>query len=383
MTQSLKDKLVILFLAAIGAAFMVTFIAIEDQAEIFALILFAAIAIFATAKLGGMAAISQSVARNEKLMNAAVIAALLVVVFWFREDHFPLLMIATVLVYIVACFGLNMQFGYTGVVNFAGAAFFGVGSYTAAVLGGTSVPLLLVIALGGVAAAIIGSILIIPVLRTRGHYAAVVTIAFGLLFRTFLEVNDTLGGPQGLSVPGMNLFGWDFNSNIEISENIDLSFYINYVILALIMVMLAFALMRRIERSWIGLNFDAVRLDETAAACFGIDIKHWKIMSFTLGNFLAGTAGALYAMMLGFIAPSNFAFSDSLILVSIVLLGGMGSLWGTILAATLVVLLPEKLQAIQEYRFLIYAVVMILILLFRPQGVIPRGLRAYIPGGRG
>ena len=182
MTQSLKDKLVILFLAAIGAAFMVTFIAIEDQAEIFALILFAAIAIFATAKLGGMAAISQSVARNEKLMNAAVIAALLVVVFWFREDHFPLLMIATVLVYIVACFGLNMQFGYTGVVNFAGAAFFGVGSYTAAVLGGTSVPLLLVIALGGVVAAIIGSILIIPVLRTRGHYAAVVTIAFGLLF---------------------------------------------------------------------------------------------------------------------------------------------------------------------------------------------------------
>lgn len=383
MTQSLKDKLVILFLAAIGAAFMVTFIAIEEQAEVFALILFAAIVIFATAKLGGMKTITQCLARNEKLMNVAVFAAFLVVVFWFREDHFPLLMIATVLVYIVACFGLNMQFGYTGVVNFAGAAFFGVGSYTAAVLGGTSVPLLLVIALGGITAAIIGSILIIPVLRTRGHYAAVVTIAFGLLFRTFLEVNDTLGGPQGLSVPGMNIFGWDFNSNIEISENIDLSFYMNYVILALIMVMLAFVLMRRIERSWIGLNFDAVRLDETAAACFGINIKHWKIMSFTLGNFLAGTAGALYAMMLGFIAPSNFAFSDSLILVSIVLLGGMGSLWGTILAATLVVLLPEKLQAIQEYRFLIYAVVMILILLFRPQGVLPRGLRAYIPGRRG
>lgn len=383
MTQSLKDKLVILLLAALGTAFMVTFIAIEEQTEIFALLLVAAALIVAAAKFGVINAISQCLSRNEKLMNGAVIAAVLVVVFWFREDHFPLLMIATVMMYVIACFGLNMQFGYTGVVNFAGAAFFGIGCYTAAVLGNTSVPLLMVIALGGIAAAIIGSILIIPVLRTRGHYAAVVTIAFGLLFRTFLEVNDTLGGPQGLRVPGMNLFGWDFNSNIEISENIELSFYMNYVILALIMVILAFVLMRRIERSWIGLNFDAVRLDETAAACFGIDIKRWKITAFTLGNFLAGTAGALYAMMLGFIAPSNFAFSDSLILVSIVLLGGMGSLWGTILAAGLVVLLPEKLQAIQEYRFLIYAIVMILILLFRPQGILPRGLRAYIPGWRG
>lgn len=383
MTQSLKDKLIILLLAALGAAFLVTFIAIEEQAEIFALLVFAGVLIIASAKLGLTDKISQSLSRNERLLNLSVIAAMLVVIFWFHEDHFPLLMIATVLLYVVACCGLNMQFGYTGVVNFAGAAFFGVGCYTAAVLGGTGTPLLLVIALGGVMAAIIGSILIIPVLRTRGHYAAVVTIAFGLLFRTFLEVNDTLGGPQGLPVSGMNLFGWDFNSNIQITENIEFSFYMNYVILALIMVILTFILMRRIERSWIGLNFDAVRLDETAAACYGINIKRWKILSFTLGNFLAGTAGALFAMMLGFIAPSNFAFSDSLILVSIVLLGGMGSIWGTILAAGLVVLLPEKLQVIQEYRFLLYAVVMILILLFRPQGVLPRSLRSYIPGWRG
>ena len=383
MTQSFKDKLVIAFLAVLGAAFVITFIAIEEQTEIFALLVLAAVLVVVSAKLGMTKTISECLSRNERLMNIAVIAATIVVAFWFHEDHFPLLMIATVLLYTITCCGLNMQFGYTGVVNFAGAAFFGVGCYTAAVMGGTSVPMILVIILGGIIAAFVGSILIIPVLRTRGHYAAVVTIAFGLLFRTFLEVNDTLGGPQGLGVSGMNLFGWDFNNGIELTENIEISFYMNYVILALVMVMLTFVLMRRIERSWIGLNFDAVRLDETAAACFGINIKRWKILSFTVGNFLAGTAGALYAMMLGFIAPSNFAFSDSLILVSIVLLGGMGSLWGTILAAGLVVLLPEKLQVIQEYRFLIYAAVMILILLFRPQGILPRGLRAYIPGWRG
>jgi ABC-type branched-subunit amino acid transport system permease subunit len=141
-------------------------------------------------------------------------------------------------------------------------------------------------------------------------------------------------------------------------------------------------LTRRIERSWIGLNLDAVRLDESAAACFGINIKRWKITAFILGNFLIGVAGAVFAMMLGYIAPTNFAFDASLMLVSIVLLGGIGSPWGTVVAATIVILLPEKLQAIQEYRFLLFAAVVILILLFKPQGILPRGLRAYIPGWR-
>ena len=383
MSQSLKDKLVILALAAIGAAFMVTFIAIEEQFEIFALLIVAAAIIFAGAKLGILKSISEILARNERFKNVSIVVATAIVAIVFHEDHFPLMMLTTVLLYVTVCCGLNVQLGYTGVINFAGAAFFGVGCYTAAVVGNSGVPMLLVIALGGTMAAIVGSVLIIPVLRTRGHYAAVVTIAFGLLFKTFLEVNDTLGGPQGLLVPSMNIFGWDFNNSIVITDSFELSFYMNYFILALILVIVTYVLTRRIERSWIGLNFDAVRLDETAAACFGINIKRWKILAFTLGNFMAGTAGALYAMMLGFIAPSNFAFSDSLILISIVLLGGMGSLWGTILAAGLVVLLPEKLQAIQEYRFLIYAVVMILILLFRPQGILPRGLRTYIPGWRG
>jgi ABC-type branched-subunit amino acid transport system permease subunit len=137
---------------------------------------------------------------------------------------------------------------------------------------------------------------------------------------------------------------------------------------------------RRLERSWIGLNLDAVRLDETAAACFGLNIARWKITAFTIGNFLTGIAGALYAMMLGFIAPTNFTFGDSLILVSIVLLGGIGNVWGLVVATTIVIILPEKLQAIQEFRFLLYAGMVILILLFRPEGLLPRPLRKYFPG---
>ena len=108
--------------------------------------------------------------------------------------------------------------------------------------------------------------------------------------------------------------------------------------------------MRRLERSWIGLSLDAIRLDEIASACYGLDLARWKVLAFTLGNFLAGTAGAAYGHVLGFIAPNNFTFGDSLILVSIILLGGIGNLWGVAVAAAFVVILPEKFQVIQEYR---------------------------------
>jgi len=268
------------------------------------------------------------------------------------------------------------------VLNFAGAAFFGIGCYTSAVMTlHTSVPHLLILLAGGVMAAAIGSILILPVLRTYSHYSAVVTIAFGLLFKIFLEVNDALGGPQGLRVRGMNVLGWKFNSNIVIG-GFEISFYVNYIVLGLVLLALAFTFVRRVERSWIGLNLDAVRLDETAASCFGLNITRWKITAFTLGNFLVGVAGALFAMMLGFIAPTNFTFGDSLILVSIVLLGGIGNPWGLVVATAILIVVPEKLQAIQEYRFLLFASIVILILLFRPEGLLPRPLRTYIPGWR-
>ena len=231
-------------------------------------------------------------------------------------------------------------------------------------------------------AAVIGSLLILPVLRTRSHYSAVVTIAFALLFKIFLEVNDTLGGPQGLPVDGMNVLGWEFNDNIEIGEDFEVAFYVNYIVVGLIVLALAFTFVRRLERSWVGLNLDALRLDETAAACFGLNITRWKITAFTLGNFLTGVAGALYAMMLGFIAPTNFTFGDSLILVSIILLGGIGNPWGLVVATTILIILPEKLQVIQEYRFLLFGAMVILILLFRPEGLLPRPLRTYLPGWR-
>jgi ABC-type branched-subunit amino acid transport system permease subunit len=360
--------------------FAVLFLHAESQAAILGLCIGMAVALYLLARFGWNALATASFAGHSRTAQASVVAGVLVIAAVFYDQHFPLLMLASVLLYIVVCLGLNIQFGYAGVVNFAGAAFFGIGCYTAAVLTNhTALPHLLVVLAGGLMAAGIGSRLILPVLRTYGHYAALITIAFGILFRVFLEVNDALGGPQGLKLPGMEIFGWKLNDSLVFGDT-EISFYANYVLLALAMAAVAFTLVRRLERSWIGLALDAVRLDETACAAFGIDVARWKITAFTLGNFLAGLAGAVYAMMTGFVARNSFTFGDSLILVSIVLLGGIGNPWGLTVATAIVVMLPEKLQFIQEYRLLLYAGLVILILLFRPGGLMPRQVRDYLPG---
>lgn len=367
---------------ALATAYLIALLAVEKQALIIGLLALAVVAVLAANWLGWLTPVSRSFADREQALGLLAIAAAFAVAAYFHDDHFVLLLVCTVLLYTVATLGLNIQFGYAGVLNFAGASFFGIGAYTSAVLNThTAVPHLLVLLMGGLIAALIGSLLLLPVLRTRGHYAALVTIAFALLFKTFLEVNDVLGGPQGLQVKGMKIFGWSFNDNIEIGK-ISLSFYMSYFVISMLLLIGAFVLVRRLERSWIGLNLDALRLDETAASCFGLDVARWKITAFTLGNFLIGTAGALFGMVGGFVAPNNYTFAESLILVSILLLGGIGNPWGLVVATVIVVVVPEKLQTIQEYRFLLYALLVIMVLLFRPEGLLPRPVRRYFPGWR-
>jgi len=366
----------------LATIYVIVLLAAENQALIIGLLGLAIAVVLAASRSGLLAPVGASFADHENALGGLAILAVFVVAAFFHGDHFVLLLVVTVLLYAVATLGLNIQFGYAGVLNFAGASFFGIGAYTAAVLNAHSnVPHLLVLMIGGFISASIGSLLLLPVLRTRGHYAAVVTIAFALLFKTFLEVNDVLGGPQGLQVKGMEFLGWSFNDSIAIG-NVDLSFYLSYFVISMALLVGAFVLVRRLERSWIGLNLDALRVDETAASCFGLNIVRWKIVAFTLGNFLIGIAGALFGMVGGFVAPNNYTFADSLILVSLLLLGGIGNPWGLVVATIIVVVIPEKLQTIQEYRFLLYALLVIAVLLFRPEGLLPRPVRHYFPGWR-
>jgi ABC-type branched-subunit amino acid transport system permease subunit len=360
---------------AFVALALTTLVSIESQ-QMLGLTLAGIAAIwFAAARFGGIRAIETAGSENPWLLRGLILIASIAVLVVLRDDNFGLLMIATVLIYATVCIGLTIQMGYAGLTNFGAAAFVGAGGYTAAMLGQKGgLPDALVLPAGGLVAVVIGSLLILPVLRTRGHYAALTTLAFGVMFNVFLDANDFFGGPQGLKIPGINLFGWDFSNDLHIA-GITLSFYANYVILTGILTAAAMLLAGLLDRSWIGIWLDVIRLDETAASVFGLRIGSWKILAFTLGNFLAGMMGAIYAKMTGFIAPSNFTFGDSLVMVSIVILGGIGNRWGVLPAALIVVLLPEKLQFIQEYRLLLYAVLVIVILIARPDGLVPRRVR--------
>lgn len=363
--------------ALVLTGYLWLFLHAESQLAVGLLIVAAGVLVVLGKRLGVTARLEQAAAIRPGLARLWSLAGVLALIAVFHEQHFVVLMLCTVMLYTTACLGLTIQFGYVGIANFAGAAFFGIGSYTTAVLATrTGLPHLLIIPLSGLVAAAIGSVLILPVLRTRGHYAALITIAFGVLFKTFLEVNDVLGGPQGLQVPGMSLFGFSFNENFTVF-GAECSFYVAYALLSLVICGGTFVIVKALERSWVGLSMDIVRTDETAAATFGLHIARWKVIAFTLGNFFAAVAGSVYGMMTSFVAPNNFTFSDSLLMVSIVVLGGLGNPIGLIPAALIVLVLPEKLQFIQEYRFLLYAVLVIAILLFRPDGLLPRKTRLF------
>ena len=381
--QRAPSPLVLVLVALVLTVYMWTFLHAESQLEVGILIVAAVVLSMVSRRFGVTQKLEASTAARPGLARVLAVAGALALIAAFHNSHFVLLMFCAVLLFATACLGLTLQFGFSGVANFAGAAFFGIGSYATAVLAThTALPHLLVVVLSGLIAAAIGSMLILPVLRTRGHYAALVTIAFGILFKTFIEVNDVLGGPQGLQVPGMKLFGFSFNDGIKL-PGIEMSFYVSYAVLSLMVFAGVFALVSALERSWVGLSMDVIRTDETAASTFGLHIARWKVIAFTLGNFCAGVAGSLYGMVSGFVAPNNFTFADSLLMVSIVILGGLGNIVGLIPAAVIVLVLPEKLQFIQEYRFLLFAALVIVILLFRPQGLLPRKTRIFFRPGAG
>lgn len=382
--RTIPDFAIFAAVVALCAAAVAFLVHAEDQRVVLSALAACGLAWYAAARFRVIAAVERGAGAHPwpaRLMLLGACAAVLVVL---REDNFGLLMLATVLIYATVCLGLTIQLGYAGLTNFCAAAFLGCGGYTAAALGrseGFALPDLAVILLGGGVAVAIGSLLVLPLLRTRGHYAALTTLAFGVMFNVFLDANELLGGPQGLKLTPISLFGWDFSQDITLF-GLTFSFYASYVLLCLGLTAFALALAGLLDRSWIGIRLDAVRLDEVAAQVFGLRIARWKILAFTLGNGLAGMAGVIYAKMTGFIAPNNFTLGDSLMMVSIVILGGIGNRWGVLPAALIVVLLPEKLQFIQEYRLLLFAVLVILVLVLSPAGLLPRRTRTLTAGRR-
>jgi branched-chain amino acid transport system permease protein len=275
------------------------------------------------------------------------------------------------LLYVVLGLGLNIIVGVAGLLFLGHAAFYAIGAYSYALLNQYyGIGFWVALPLGGVIAALAGIALAFPVLRLRGDYLAIVTLGFGEIVRLVLENwSDLTGGPSGISnIPRPGLF----DAKLSVA---DANIYIYYIVLALAIITIV--AVTRLKDSRIGRALQALREDEIACEAMGIDRVGVKVMAFGLGTAWAGFAGVIFAAKTTFINPASFTFFESAIILSIVVLGGMGSNLGVILGSAFLVLLPEYLRAFSEYRMILFASAMVLMMVFRPQGLIPAKGRSY------
>jgi len=293
-----------------------------------------------------------------------------------KQNTYWLLTLIQTGIYIILALGLNIQLGSTGVLNLAVAAFYGIGGYTAGLLAlRLGIPTIITLPMGGIVAALFGTILYVPLYKTKGHYMALVTLAFGLMIVLALDNTEFTGGPQGLkAIPEISLLGYSF-----LTKPGGLHFYTNYYYLTLFIVLLAVIISYRFYNSWVGLTLATTRDDEIAAKCCGVNSNIWKGISFITGNVMIGVAGALYAHMIGFISPHNFSFAESLLIVAMVILGGLDNILGIIVGTVILWILPEKMRVITEYRIFIYGILLLVIPMFRPRGLLPFKPRKYHP----
>ena len=291
---------------------------------------------------------------------------------------FPLLfstyqvnIMTTALMYVVLGLGLNIVVGFAGLLDLGYVAFYAVGAYTYGLLHlhfglgfWTALPI------GGLLGALFGVLLGFPVLRLRGDYLAIVTLGFGEIIRLVLENwGDFSQGPSGIAnIARPGLFG------IEMSLETSLV-YQYYLTIA--MALLTIFVVNRLRNSRIGRAWFALREDDIACQAMGINKTAIKLTAFALGATWAAMAGVLFAAKTTFINPASFTFLESAIILCIVVLGGMGSIVGVVAAALILMLLPEYLRAVAEYRMLVFGAVLVLMMIVQPQGLIPRVRRTY------
>lgn len=300
-----------------------------------------------------------------KAMGILLAAAL---VFPLVFDAYQTNIMISALVYVILGLGLNITVGLAGLLDLGYVAFFGVGAYTFALLNHHfDLGFWLTLPIGGVMGCLFGVVLGFPILRLRGDYLAIVTLGFGMIFKVVMENWDSLSfGPSGIAnIDKPGLFGMDLNLASS-------TIYIYYIMIGL--VIFTILVTNRLKNSRIGRAWIALREDEIACVAMGIDMARTKLSAYALGAFWAGMVGVLFASKTTFINPASFTFMESAIILSVVVLGGMGSILGVILGAVIMILLPEYLRAFSEYRMLAFGAAMVLMMIFRPQGLIS-GLR--------
>lgn len=300
---------------------------------------------------------------NATYAVVSIIAVLLILPLLANDYILDVLILAGI--YAILALGLNVVMGYTGLLNLGFVAFYAVGAYSFALLNTklglgywSALPFALI--LSGLSGFVMG----FPALRLKGDYLAIVTLGFGEITRLVLNNWDSFtNGPNGISSISRPAIGS--------MQFVSLNTFYYFVLFA---VILSAVVIRRVERSAIGRAWISIREDEIAASSMGVDTTRYKLYSFSFGAFFAGLAGTIYASKMQFINPESFTFTESILVLSMVILGGLGSVQGAITGAAVLVVLPEILREIKDYRMLSLGAGLVLLMIFRPQGIF---------GGRG
>ncbi|WP_328322827.1 branched-chain amino acid ABC transporter permease [Kribbella sp. NBC_00382] len=288
-----------------------------------------------------------------------------------------------VLVFAATAMGLNIVVGLAGLLDLGYIAFLGSGAYVAATMSqsafatiGWKPPFLVVVLLGASVAAILGLIIGSPTLRVSGDYLAIVTLGFGEIFRfSMFNLDGNNGpnltnGPNGVpGIPDLEIGSFNFGATHTIA-GIDLGRFSNYYFLLLILIGGVILVFSRLNDSRIGRGWVAIREDEKAAEAMGVNVFGLKLLAFSVGAFLAGLAGTIKAHQDGAVSPDQYVFLESAFLLAAIVLGGMGTIAGVLLGATILKLLPEKLRFFSEYRLLLFGLLLVLMMRFRPEGLV-------------
>ncbi|MBL5828215.1 high-affinity branched-chain amino acid ABC transporter permease LivM [Serratia fonticola] len=317
--------------------------------------------------------------------------AVLVLLFPFMATKYLLTVAILGLIYVLLGLGLNIVVGLAGLLDLGYVAFYAIGAYGLA-LGYQYLGLgfWAMLPLGALMAALAGALLGFPVLRMHGDYLAIVTLGFGEIIRLVLNNWVSLtGGPNGVSVPAPTLFGLEFGRRAKeggvpiheflgITYNPNLKFIFIYVVLCLVVLLVLFV-KHRLTRMPIGRAWEALREDEIACRSLGLNHVLVKLSAFMMGASTAGIAGVFFATYQGFVNPTSFTFFESALILAIVVLGGMGSTIGVVLAAFVLTVAPELLRSFAEYRVLLFGVLMVLMMIWRPRGLVRISRSSFTP----
>ncbi len=271
----------------------------------------------------------------------------------------------TVTIYAMLAHSLNIITGRAGQISLGHSAFFGIGAYTSAMLyTKAGISFWISVPISAIVAGFVGALLGIPCLRVRDDFLAITTMGIVFVIEAIFLYIPFFGGAMGIG--GIDLPWW-FGREMQKSE---------YLILILIVFILLIILDRRLERSWIGLAWSSIREDEVAAQAMGVNVVKFKVLAFTIGSAVAGLAGGFYAHFLTFIMPQNFGFSQSILILCMVVFGGIGTRWGPIFGAIVLGILPEISRPIMEYRTFVYGILLLAMMRFQPEGIL--GSESYL-----